>query len=149
MRTFEAHAEIPAEPSRVIGALTDPDSCRRFSPVDFEIEQLDARRLESGTRARVGGRVGGRRVSFDLSVLEATDNRLTLTALGPCEVRARYEAERAAGGTEVTASVSVASRGGLRGRLVSSAAEALLAGGILRRTLDRMAAEMAPDAALS
>jgi hypothetical protein len=149
MRTFEAHAEIPAEPSRVIGALTDPDNCRRFSPVDFEIEQLDARRLESGTRARIGGRVAGRRVSFDLSVLEATDSRLTLTAQGPCEVRARYEAERAAGGTEVTASVCVASMGGLRGRLVSSAAEALLAGGILRRTLDRMAAEIAPDPALS
>jgi uncharacterized protein YndB with AHSA1/START domain len=31
MRTFEAHVEIPAEPSRVIGALTDPDTCRRFS----------------------------------------------------------------------------------------------------------------------
>jgi hypothetical protein len=49
----------------------------------------------------------------------------------------------------VTASVSVTGGGGLRGRLVSGAAEALLAGGILSRTLDRIAADMAPDAVFS
>jgi hypothetical protein len=144
VKTFEARAAIPAEPSRVIALLTDPDACRRWSPVDFEIEGLDEPRLRSGTRARIGGRVAGRQVRFDLSVLEASDRHLALAALGPCEVRARYQTERASDGTEVKASVSVASRGGLRGRLVSAAAEALLAGGILGRTLERMAQEMAP-----
>jgi hypothetical protein len=82
------------------------------------------------------------RVRFDLSVLEASDRHLALSALGPCEVRACYETERAPGGTEVTASVSIGSRGGIRSRIVSAAAEALLAGGVLGRTLERMAEEM-------
>jgi Polyketide cyclase / dehydrase and lipid transport len=142
VKTFEARAAIPVEPSRVIGVLTDPAACRRWAPVDFEIEDLDEPRLRSGTSARIGGRVAGRPVRFDLSVLEASDRHLALSALGPCEVRARYETERAPGGTEVRASLSIGSRGGLRSRIVSAAAEALLAGGILGRTLDRMAEEM-------
>jgi hypothetical protein len=147
MKTYEARTAIPAEPARVIALLTDPAACRRWSPVDFEIEELNAPRLRVGTRARIGGRVAGRPVRFDLSVLEASDRHLELAALGPCEFRARYDAEREQDGTGLTASVSVASRGGLRSRLVSAAAEALLAGGILGRTLDRSAAAAAPAAA--
>jgi hypothetical protein len=148
VKKFEARASIPTDPSRVIELLTDPGACRSWSPVDFEVEELDGTRLRSGTRARIAGRVAGRRVSFDLSVLEASDRHLTLAALGPCEVHARYEAERAPEGTDVRASVSVDGGGGLRGRLVSTAAELLLAGGILGRALERLAEQLGPEPAV-
>jgi hypothetical protein len=146
MRTFEARTAVPADPARVISLLTDPFACSRWSPVPFELEELDEAPLRSGSRARIGGRLAGRRVSFDLSVLEASDRRLSLRAIGPCEVQARYETEPAIDGTEVQASVSVASCGGIRSRLVSAAAEALLAGGLLARTLERLSQEMKPSA---
>ncbi len=148
MKTFEARTEIPTEPARVIGLLTDPRKAHRWSPVDFDIEQLDGERLRDGTRGRVCGRVAGKGVCFDLSVVEASDRHLSLSAVGPFEVHARYEADRIPCGTEVKASVAIASSGGLRGRLVGAAAEALLAGGILRRTLERIAeaADLTPDA---
>jgi hypothetical protein len=148
VKTFEASASIPTEPSRVIELLTDPGTCRSWSPVDFEVEELDGTRLQSGTRARIAGRVAGRRVRFDLSVLEASDRHLALAALGPCEVHARYETERAADGTDVRASISVDSGGGLRARLVSAAAEVLLAGGILGRALERLAEQLGPEPAV-
>lgn len=140
MKTFEARAAIPTEPSKVMELLTDPSACRRWSPVDFEVEHLDAPRLSEGTQARVCGRVGGRAVCFDVSVLEAQEGRLSLTASGPFDVRASYEAEGDCRGTDLRARVSVESRrGGLRGRLVSSVAEAFLARGALQQALPRMA----------
>jgi hypothetical protein len=137
MKTYEASTEIEARPSAVIELLTDPATCAEWSPVDFEVDDPSSR-LEPGTQLAVGGRVAGQRVSFDLSVIDAGRRHLELTASGPFDVSARYEAREATAGTELTASVSVTGRG-IRGRIVSSAAEALLAGGALEHALDRIA----------
>jgi hypothetical protein len=145
MKTFEAATEVNASPSQVIDLLTDPTAARTWSPVDFEIDAADAR-LETGTQMEVGGQIIGRRVSFDLSIEEASRHRLMLTASGPLRISARYDAEQAETGTHLRASVSVDSAGGIRGRIVSSAAEALLAGGALHLALDRIARTAAAPA---
>jgi uncharacterized protein YndB with AHSA1/START domain len=61
--------QAPAE--EVLQALTDPDLCCRWSPVDFEVEELDGRRLVAGSRARVTGKLAGAQVSFDVEVFES------------------------------------------------------------------------------
>jgi hypothetical protein len=139
VKTFEARAAIPTDPSTVMELLTDPSACRRWSPVEFELDELEAPRLCEGSQARVCGRVAGRAVCFDVSVLEARGGRFSLTASGPFDVEAHYEAEGDCAGTDLRARVTVASRGGLRGRVVSSLAEAVLAGGALQQALKRMA----------
>jgi hypothetical protein len=147
MRTYQASTEIDARPSAVIDVLTDPEAARSWSPVDFEIEANEHARLRSGTRMEVGGRVAGREVRFDLAVHEASRTHLSLTASGPFEMRARYDAREIETGTVLRASVSVASSGGIRGRLVSSAAEALLSAGALERAMERIARSAAVAAA--
>ncbi len=137
MKIFRARAEINARPSAVIDLLTDPEICALWSPVDFEVDD-DVARLETGTQLEVGGRVAGQRVCFDLSILEASRRAFELTASGPFEVNARYEAREGRDGTELLAFVSVTGRG-IRGRLASSAAEAMLAGGALKHALERIA----------
>jgi hypothetical protein len=139
VRTFQASRQIEAAPSQIIELLTDPAAASTWSPVEFELDDGAAGRLQTGTHMEVGGRVAGRRVSFDLSILEASRRHLNLKASGPFDVTACYEAQEAERGTELRASVSVASRGGIRGRLVSTAAEALLAAGALEQTLERIA----------
>jgi polyketide cyclase/dehydrase/lipid transport protein len=146
VKTFEASAAIPTDPTTVMELLTDPSACRLWAPVDFELEHLDGQRLLAGSQARVCGRVGGRAVCFDVSVVEAREGRLSISASGPFDVEAFYEAEGDCAGTELRARVSVASRGGVRGRLVSSVAEAFLARGALQHALKRMAETAAATA---
>ncbi len=137
MKIFRARTEINARPSAVIDLLTDPEICAQWSPIDFEVDNAVAR-LDAGTQMEVGGRVAGQRVSFDLSILEASRRAFELTASGPFELNARYEAREGSNGTELIAFVSVTGRG-VRGRLASSAAEAMLAGGALKHALERIA----------
>ncbi len=143
MRTWTAHKQIAAEPDVVLDVLTDPDACRRWSPVPFDVDAAGADRLAAGTRMRVSGRLVGRTVGFDVEVHEAGDGRLALSARGPVAFDVAYEARPHKGGSEVCASVSVRSGGGLFGRVAEQATAALLHAGALGVAVDRIAASAA------
>jgi hypothetical protein len=127
----------------VLDILTDPDAAARWAPVPFDVDELDGRRLLAGSRARVSGRLAGRRVGFDVLVHEADVRRLALTADGPVAMDVAYELQPTVGGSEVCASVSVRSAGGLFGRLLAEATGALLTAGALQAAVSRVAREAA------
>jgi carbon monoxide dehydrogenase subunit G len=143
MRTWTAHKHIAADPDVVLDVLTDPDACRRWSPVPFDVDAAGADRLAAGTRMRVSGQLVGRTVGFDVEVHQAGDGRLALSAHGPVAFDVAYEARPATGGSEVCASVSVRSGGGLFGRVAEQATAALLHAGALGVAVDRIAASAA------
>ena len=134
-------------PERVLEVLTDPAAARRWSPIGFELEEIEGDRLRSGTRAVLSGKLAGRGVSFDVEVIKASGGQLELRALGPVEMDVAYDARRADEGTEVKASVQVRSAGGLLGRMLSSATDALLAGGALSVAVQGVAREVERAAA--
>src|SRR4029079_14301675 len=68
MRTWNAIVVVRARPERVLDTLTDPSACTRLSRVDFEVEDLDEPLLQTGSRARVTGRLVGRRVALRIQV---------------------------------------------------------------------------------
>jgi hypothetical protein len=151
MRTWTARKHVDADPAVVLDVLTDTESCRQWSPVPFDLDGDAGDRLATGSRMRVSGNLVGRTVRFDVEVHEAGDGRLALSAHGPVafdvtyevSVRGRGEAgDEAAGrgrGSEVCASVSVRSGGGLFGRLAEQATAALLQAGALGIAVDRIA----------
>jgi Polyketide cyclase / dehydrase and lipid transport len=144
MRTWTATTTTAARPEDVLNVLTDPDAAARWAPVPFDVDELDGRRLESGSRARVSGRLAGRRVGFDVEVHEASGRGLSLAAHGPVGLDVAYElAAVDGGGSEVRASVSVRSSGGLAGRLLAQATSALLTAGALETAVSRIAREAA------
>jgi hypothetical protein len=148
MGIWSTSATVESPPEQVLDVLTDPGACERWSPVSFEVD--GARRLATGSRARVGGRIVGRRIEFDVEIVEADDRRLALRAQGPVDIEASYDARPC--GPAVTcldASVSVRSRGGLLGRAIAGAADGLLAAGALDTALSRIAGEVAPQRALA
>ncbi|HET7378889.1 MAG TPA: SRPBCC family protein [Gaiellales bacterium] len=134
---------IPGSPAEVLWLLTDPTAIARWAPVPFEVLALEGRRLRSGGRARVAGRLAGRSVEFDVDVLRVSDELLELVADGPISLSVRYMLRPAASGSQVDASVSVDGRGVL-GRVLAKATEALLAAGALRVSLERLARELEP-----
>jgi hypothetical protein len=142
MATWQTTTTVKGEPEHVLEILTDPSSARRWSPIGFELEQLDGDRLRSGTHAVLTGKLAGRGVSFDVHVLKASDGQLELRAVGPVEMDVAYDAIPADHGTEVKAKVSVRSAGGLIGRMLSSATDALLAGGALGVAVQGVAREV-------
>jgi hypothetical protein len=146
MATWETSKCVETRPDRIIGLLTDPDAAERWSPVAFELRKLDGERLYPGARVELAGRIAGREVTFEVDVLQADDSRFAIRARGPFEIDAAYHALPRSARTELRASVSVRSAGGLRGRLVSAAAEALLAAGVLDATVARIASEAAAPA---
>jgi Polyketide cyclase / dehydrase and lipid transport len=141
MRTWTATATTPARPEDVLDVLCDPDAAARWAPLPFEVEELDGRRLESGSRARVSGKLAGRRVGFDLEVHEASGHGLTLAADGPVGFDVDYRLSSVEGGSEVHASVSVRPSGGIVGRLLAEATSALLSAGALEAALSRVTRE--------
>ena len=143
MRTWTAHKHVAADPQVVLDVLTDPDACRRWSPVPFDVDAAGAARLAAGTRMRVSGQLVGRTVGFDVEVHEAGDGRLALSAHGPVAFDVAYEARPTREGSEVCASVSVRSGGGLFGRVAEQATAALLHAGALGVAVDRIAASAA------
>ena len=142
MGTWETRTTVTGEPDHVLEVLTDPDSARRWSPIGFELDEIEGDRLRSGTHARLSGKLAGRGVSFDVHVLKASDGRLALRAVGPVEMDVAYDAVALDDGTEVTASVEVRSGGGILGRVLSSATDALLAGGALQLAVNGVAREV-------
>jgi hypothetical protein len=151
MANWTATTTTKATPEQLLEVLTHPDEIRRWSPVDFDVDELDASRLAPGTRARVTGRLAGVRVGFDVEVHAADEQLLELSADGPVGLDVRYELAPADGGSELSASVSVRRGGGLTGRLVANATTALLSAGVLDGAAGRIAraAERQPAFALA
>jgi hypothetical protein len=142
MGTWETRTTVMGDPEDVLEVLTDPCAAQRWSPIGFELEQIEGDRLTSGSRAVLSGKLAGRSVKFDVDVLKASDGQLELTARGPVEMDVRYIAAALGEMTEVKASVAVRSTGGLMGRLISSATDALLAGGALNIAVQSVAREV-------
>jgi hypothetical protein len=141
--TWTTQTTLDGTPEEVLAVLSDPDCCYRWSPIDFDLEDLDGDRLETGSVARVAGRVAGISVSFEIEVQHACDRRLALTARGPMTLEVEYEAYPAqAGRAEVWATVTVKPSRSLTGRLAAASTEALLRGGALNMALRRIAAEV-------
>jgi hypothetical protein len=142
MSTWTEQLTAQAAPAAVLDVLTDPHACGRWAPVDFEVDELvpPGRRLRAGSRARVEGRIAGRRVRFAVQVLEADEEHLVLLAHGPIALDVEYRLRPVAAGSEVHASVAV--RGdGLAGRVLAQATSALLAAGALKTAVSRIARE--------
>jgi hypothetical protein len=139
MNQFVAKARSKAAPGEVLMVLTDAEAIRDWSPVPFELDEADGLRLRTGTSTRVSGSLAGRRVGFDVEVHEASPQALQLTAQGPISLDVLYELEPVAGGSEVRASVGVRAGSGLTGRLLATAAGALLKGGALDAAAARIA----------
>jgi hypothetical protein len=142
MATWQTRTIVKGAPEDVLAVLTDPGAARRWSPVGFELEPIEGERLQSGTRAVLSGKFAGRGVSFDVEVIKAGDGQLELRAVGPVEMDVAYDAILADEGTEVVASVAVRPGGGLIGRMLSSATDALLAGGALNIAVQGVAREV-------
>ena len=148
MAHFTARTTANAAPEQVLQVLTDPESIREWSPIPFEVEELDGLKLEAGSLARVTGSLAGKRVGFDVEVHAADEDGLELTAQGPISIDVSYAFERIADGSEVTASIGVRDGSGLTGRILASATGALLKGGALNAAACRIAraAEATPYA---
>ena len=142
MANWETRTRVKGQPEHVLEVLTDPDAARRWSPIGFEVEQIDGDRLRSGTRAVLTGKLAGKGVSFDVHVTKASDGQLELRATGPIEMDVAYDAIPAGDGSEIVATITVRSTGGLIGRVLSSATDALLAGGALSVAVQGVAREV-------
>ena len=138
MRTWTAQTTTAARPEAVLDVLTDPEAAARWAPLPFDVEDLDGRRLATGSRARISGKLAGRRVGFDLEVHEASGDGLSLAANGPVGFDVDYRLAAVEGGSEVRASVSVRPSGGILGRLLAEATSALLSAGALEAALSRV-----------
>jgi hypothetical protein len=141
MREWTATTTIDARPEAVLDVLTDPEACAPWAPIPFDVEDLRTARLRCGSKARVSGKLAGKRVGFDVQVHEAVDGRLRLSADGPVGFDVRYDLAPAPRGSEVRASVSVRPNRGLTGRLMAEATNALLAAGALQAAISRLARE--------
>ncbi len=51
MANWTATTTTKATPEQVLEVLTHPEEIRRWSPVDFDVDELGAARLAAGTRA--------------------------------------------------------------------------------------------------
>ena len=141
MKTWTTETWVAAAPEEVLELLTEPDAIARWAPIPFELLDLDTDRLETGSRARVGGGIAGRRLEFDVEIREADEQRLALLATGPVSIGAEYQLRPAGGGSAMRASVSVAGRG-LIGGVLARATEALLAAGALSASVGRIEHEL-------
>jgi len=142
MRTWTAQTTVNGRPEDVLLMLTDPEAIGSWAPIDFEVEDLNGRRLETGSRARVVGKLAGQRVGFDVDVHQACKRRLELTACGPIALDVAYDVEPVADGARVVASIGVRDGRGFTGRLIAKATDALLAGGALNHAVSRIAREV-------
>ena len=143
MRTWTTRTTVTGLPDEVLALLTEPDAIARWTPVPFELIDLDTDRLVSGTRARVRGRLAGRSLEFDVEVLAADGERLALVATGPVSIDVEYRLRPAPQGSKVSASVSVNGRG-LIGRVIAQATDALLAAGALDLAMGRIRRQFEP-----
>jgi polyketide cyclase/dehydrase/lipid transport protein len=141
LRTWRSRIAVQAAPELVLETLTDVSACRAWSPVGFTVDGLDGLCLRPGATPRVSGNLGGRRVHFQVQVLQADAERLRLYATGPVEMVVDYAVEAASPGSSVEAAVSVRAAPGWIGTVSERLTGLLLAGGALNRALARMARE--------
>src|SRR2546421_5093130 len=80
---WTANTSIGADPGQVMEVLTRPCAISSWAPVPFEVEGLRSDRLETGSKARVAGWLGGKELAFDVEIHEAGPDGLRLTAIGP------------------------------------------------------------------
>ena len=139
MSSWTATTTAKATPRQLLEVLTHPEEIRRWSPVDFDVDELDSGRLAAGSRVRVTGKPAGLPVAFDVEVLAADEDQLELSARGPIRLDVRYELAPDEAGAELSASVSLRRSGGLTGRLIANAAAALLSAGALDGATGRIA----------
>src|ERR1700722_1985592 len=145
MRTWTTETWLAGTPDEVLAILTDPNSISRWSPLSYELLELDSERLEAGSRARVRGALSGCPLEFTVHVHEAHEGRFALLAQGPVSIDAEYLVHPARGGSRLRASVRVGGRG-LVGMTLARAADALLATGLLRMSVARLGREPRPTA---
>ncbi|UJA20558.1 hypothetical protein HJD18_10300 [Thermoleophilia bacterium SCSIO 60948] len=148
MGSWSASTKTDATPDQVIRVLTDPEAIGAWSPVPFDVSELDGPVLRSGSEVRVSGSLAGMRVGFDVEVHEASSHGLRLTATGPIAIDVSYELSGDPEAIEVDATVAVRAKG-ITGRVLGKATEALLAAGALEGATGRIAraAAAAPVAA--
>lgn len=146
MATWSTHIRCGGSPEQVLALLTEPDAIARWSPVGFELRAFDGERLRAGDRVRVCGSLAGRSVEFLVDVASAGDGRLALTASGPIRIGVEYLVRAVGDQSVVRASVDVTG-GGLMGRVLAGATNALLAAGALKASLARIACELEPTPA--
>jgi hypothetical protein len=139
MANWNATTTANATPDQLLAVLTHPDEIRRWSPVEFDLDDIEGPRLQAGTRTRVSGTLAGVRVGFDVEVRAADRGGLELTANGPVGLDVRYDFAPADGGAELSASVSLRRGRGLTGRLVGGATATLLSAGALEGAAGRIA----------
>jgi hypothetical protein len=145
MRTWSTTKTLPARPDAVLQLLTEPEKIARWAPVPFEVVELDGGRLATGSRALVRGRLAGRSVEFEVDVLEAASERLSLVANGPLSMSVDYAVRPARAGSDVRATISVRGEG-LVGHLLAMATEALLGAGALQSSIERLGHTLEPAA---
>ena len=143
MATWTAQTRVAGLPDEVLALLTEPDAIARWAPIGFEVIDFDGERLRAGDRVLVRGGLAGRAMEFEVEVSEADDGHLLLTASGPIRLDVEYLAVATGRGSEVHASVTV-SGGGLLGRLLAQATDALLAAGALSTAVRAIARELEP-----
>jgi hypothetical protein len=139
MNSYTTTFRTTASTEQVLAVLTDPDAIRTWSPVPFEIDGGERGTLRTGTEARVSGSLAGINVGFDVRVHEAGDDGLRLSADGPMSIDVDYGLRPIADGSEVSARVSVGRSRGMTSRLVTRAAQAMLAAGALDGATGRIA----------
>ena len=141
MTTWYAQTTAPAPPEDVLDVLTDPAALARWSPVGFDIEEIDSERLQAGTHARVAGSLAGREVRFDVAVMEAEPGRLLLQACGPVGLDVEYTIAPAPHGSAIDAAITVRGQRGITKKVFASALQGLLAVGGLEVALHRLVRE--------
>ena len=142
MTTWRAQTTAPAPPEDVLDVLTHPAALARWSPVGFEIEELDTARLRAGTHARVAGSLAGREVRFDVDVMEADPQRLLLHACGPVGLDVEYTIAPAPHGSAIDAAITVRGQRGITKAVMARALQLLLAVGGLEVALARLVREV-------
>jgi uncharacterized protein YndB with AHSA1/START domain len=141
--TWRTQTTVAGLPDEVLATLTEPDAIARWTPVPFEVIDLDTDRLETGSRARVRGRLAGQTLEFDVEVHAAEDERLALVATGPVSIDVEYALRPTAEGSDLRATVTV--RGsGVTGRVLAQATDAILAAGALDLAVSRIRRQLNP-----
>jgi hypothetical protein len=131
MTAWTSNATFEGDPQQLLDALTEIEAIERWSPVPFRVEDEIAS-LRGGESIGVEGVLLGRGVHFQIDVAHADDTGISLRARGPFEIDVDYTIRPDS--TKVEARVETRGRGAV-GRLLASAANALLSAGVLDHTL--------------
>lgn len=137
---FTASEHIAAPPARVLAVLSDPEAVRRWFPLPCAFEE-DVDRLRAGEVYKTSGRLAGRSLRAELSVLEADESHIAVRLSGPVIFDLTALLTPAGAGTDAEIRAWVHSGGGLSGKLLTSAASALLLAGALTHTVAAIRAE--------